>query len=168
MDVSTIMDWIDQYGTVVFLVITCLEAMNCPGMPAGVVLPTAGIYAATGQMSLLFAIVLTVVGGMIGTTVMYYIGRWGGHPLMHWLKARGPKIKHACEHCEEYLHHRSFFKIFIGRILPVVRTLLPLPAGVCEVEPISFLTASALGIVCYNAAFVSAGYFLGHALNFVH
>lgn len=101
---------------------------------------------------------------MAGTAAMYYIGRLGGHSLMHWLKARGPKIKNGCERCEEYLQHRSFVKIFIGRMLPVVRTLLPLPAGVCEVEPVSFLSASALGILCYNAAFVSVGYFLGHAL----
>lgn len=163
-----IMDWIAKYGAVVFLVITCLEAMNCPGMPAGVVLPAAGIYAASGKISLIFVIFLTVIGGMAGTAAMYYIGRLGGHPLMHWLKARGPKIKNGCERCEEYLQHRSFVKIFIGRMLPVVRTLLPLPAGVCEVEPVSFLSASALGILCYNAAFVSAGYFLGHALNFAH
>ncbi|MCD8357512.1 MAG: DedA family protein [Clostridia bacterium] len=162
MELDAVMGLMSQYGVLILLIITCLEAMNCPGMPAGVVLPAAGIYAANGGMSLFLAIVLTIIGGMAGTTVLYMVGRIGGHPLLEWLNRHSKNLRKANERCAEFLQKNSFRKIFIGRILPVVRTILPLPAGAFQVDPVSFMAASALGIACYNIVCVSAGYFLGY------
>lgn len=166
MDLDTIMTLLSRYGVFILLAISCLEAMNCPGMPAGVVLPAAGIYAASGKISLLSAILLTVLGEIAGTAILYGIGRAGGYPLMHWLEKRGGKLWDAYRRCEDYLQRRSFWKIFVGRLLPVVRTILPLPAGICAVEIRPFFAASALGIAVYNAGFVSVGYFLGRVIVF--
>lgn len=162
MELDAVLGLMSQYGVLILLIITCLEAMNCPGMPAGVILPAAGIYAANGGMSVFLAIALTIIGGMTGTVVLYLIGRAGGHPLLDWLNRHSKNLKKANERCSEFLQKNSFQKIFIGRILPVVRTLLPLPAGAFQVDPVSFMTASALGITCYNIVCVSAGYFLGY------
>ncbi|MDO4174914.1 MAG: DedA family protein [Eubacteriales bacterium] len=162
MELSAVLGLLSQYGVLILLVITCLEAMNCPGMPAGIVLPAVGIYAANGGMSIFLAIVLTIIGGMTGTVILYLIGRAGGYRLLNWLNRRSEKLRKANERCSEFLQKHSFQKIFVGRILPVVRTLLPLPAGAFRVDPVSFMTASALGIACYNIVFVGAGYFLGY------
>lgn len=164
MELNTVLELMAEHGVKILLTITFLEAMNCPGMPAGVVLPAAGICAAGGDMSLLLAIALTVIGGTAGTTVLYLIGFVGGHPLLEWLKRRSSAVCKACEHCEEFLQKGGFVKLFVGRLLPVVRTLLPLPAGALQLPFRMFLTASALGIICYNTVFVCAGYFLGAAM----
>ena len=164
MDVNTILELMAEYGVQILLTITFLEAMNCPGMPAGVVLPAAGMCAASGDMPLWLAVLLTVVGGIGGTLAMYLIGYVGGHPLLEWMKKRSSAVRRACDHCEEFLQKGGFAKLFIGRLLPVVRTLLPLPAGALQVPFKLFLAASALGILCYNTVFVCAGYFLGAAV----
>ncbi len=164
MDQNTVLNLLSEYGIQILLTITFLEAMNCPGMPAGVVLPAAGVYAAGCDMPLLLVLALTVIGGIAGTLAMYVIGRAGGHPLLEWFKRRSSAVRKACTHCEEFLQKGGFAKLFIGRLLPVVRTLLPLPAGALQLPFRLFLTASALGILCYNTVFVCAGYFLGAAM----
>lgn len=164
MELNTVLELMAAHGVKILLTITFLEAMNCPGMPAGVVLPAAGICAAGGDMSLLLAIALTVIGGTGGTITMYVIGLVGGRRLLEWFKQRSDAVCKACDHCEKYLQKGGFVKMFVVRLLPVVRTLVPLPAGALQLPFRMFLTASALGILCYNTVFVCAGYFLGAAV----
>ena len=162
MELAAVLGLLSRYGVLILLVITCLEAMNCPGMPAGVVLPAAGVYAANGEISVFLAVLLTIIGGMTGTVVLYLIGRAGGHPLLDWLNRRSKTFRRANGRCEAFLQKNSFLKVFLGRIIPVVRTILTLPAGAYRVSPVSFLMASVLGITCYNAVCVGAGYLLGY------
>lgn len=151
-----------KYGVLILLGITFLESLNCPGLPAGVILPAAGIYASSGKMSCIAAILLTIAGGMLGSVVLYIIGRAGGRPLIERLKRRSRSVKKVSDRCEQMLQKGGFLTIFVGRILPVIRTIMPLPAGAFRVSPVPFLSASVLGITCYNIVCVSAGYFFGH------
>ena len=127
MELAAVLGLLSRYGVLILLVITCLEAMNCPGMPAGVVLPAAGVYAANGQISVFLAVLLTIIGGMTGTVVLYLIGRAGGHALLDWLNRHSKTFRRASDRCETFLQKNSFQKVFLGRIIPVVRTILPLP-----------------------------------------
>ncbi len=162
MELSTVLGLLSQYGVLVLLVVTFLEALNCPGMPAGIILPAAGMYASHSNVSILGIIGLTIAGGMIGSIILYIIGRIGGQPLLDWLKKRSKHARHAAERCEQFLAKGGFFTVFVGRIVPVVRTIFPLPAGVFRVAVCPFLTASALGIACYNIVCVGAGYYFGY------
>lgn len=164
MELSTVFNLLSQYGAYILLVITFLESLNCPGMPAGIILPAAGIYASHGGMSIIQAIVLTIVGGLVGASVLYVIGRVGGAPALDWMKRRSAQIKHASEKCERFLKKGDFVTLMLGRIVPVVRTIIPLPAGALRVSVKKFVVASAVGISCYNIVCVGAGYFLGHTL----
>ncbi|MCI6927304.1 DedA family protein [Butyricicoccus porcorum] len=163
MELGTVLGLLSQYGVLVLLVVTFLEALNCPGMPAGIILPAAGIYAAHNSVSIVEIIGLTVLGGMVGSVVLYIIGRIGGQPLLDWLKKHSKHAQRASERCEEFLEKGGFLTVFVGRIVPVVRTIFPLPAGAFRVAVCPFLTASALGIACYNIVCVGAGYYFGHA-----
>lgn len=162
MELTTVLELFSRYGVFILLIITCLEAMNCPGMPAGVVLPAVGIYASSGEISVFFAALLTVIGGTTGTVMLYLIGRAGGHALLEWLAQRSKTFRKASVRCEAFLQNGSFRKVFLGRIIPVVRTILPLPAGAYHISPVSFLMASVLGITCYNGVCIGAGYLLGY------
>ncbi len=164
MELATVLDLFSKYGVLIILVITFLESLNCPGMPAGVILPAVGIYAASGSMSFLTATTLSVIGGMAGSVVLYAIGWIGGHSLLDRLEKRSEKAKKLSERCKQMLQKGGFRMVFIGRILPVVRTIMPLPAGAFRVSLTSFLAASALGIACYNIVCVGVGYFLGRTL----
>lgn len=164
MELTAILELFSKYGVLILLLVTFLESLNCPGMPAGVILPAAGIYASSGRMSCIMAILMTIVGGMLGSLVLYVIGRAGGRPLIERLKKRSKHAKKASDRCEQMLQKGGFLTVFIGRVLPVVRTIMPLPAGAFRVSMLSFLSASALGIACYNIVCVSAGYFFGHTL----
>lgn len=164
MVLSNVFQLLSQYGACILLVITFLESLNCPGLPAGVILPAAGIYASHGGISIIQAIVLTIVGGLIGASVLYVIGRVGGAPALDWMKRRSAQIKRASEKCECFLKKGGFATLTLGRVVPVVRTIIPLPAGALRVSAKKFVAASAVGISCYNIVCVGAGYFLGHAL----
>lgn len=159
-----ILELLSKYGVLILLAVTFLESLNCPGLPAGVILPAAGMYAASGRISCVAAILMTVAGGLVGSLVLYAIGRIGGPPLIARLKKRSERVKSLSERCERMLEKGGFVTVFLGRILPVVRTIMPLPAGAFRVSMVSFLSASALGIACYNIVCVCAGYFLGHTL----
>ena len=163
MELATVLGLLSRYGVLILLVITLLEALNCPFMPAGIILPAAGVFAAHGDISVWQAIVMTIVGSMLGSLVLYFIGIVGGAPMIEWMKKRSPRAKKTAEKCERFLEKGGFVTVFIGRILPVVRTILPLPAGAFRVRLSSFMLASLAGISCYNIACVCAGYFFGNA-----
>ena len=163
MELATVLGLLSQYGVFILLGITLLEALNCPGMPAGVILPAAGVFAAHGEISIIQAIIMTIAGGMIGSLILYCVGRIGGAPLLNWLKKRSERARKTAEKCESYLKKDGFMAVFIGRILPVIRTILPLPAGAFRVNIASFMVASLAGISCYNIVCVCAGYFFGNA-----
>lgn len=165
MELNTVLELLSEYGIQILLTMTFLEALNCPGMPAGVVLPAAGVYASTSEMTLVLAVVLTIIGSCAGTVVLYMIGRIGGRRLLDWLKKRSNAIRKAADRCEGFLQKGGFTAIFIGRILPVIRTILPLPAGAFGVPLSTFIPASILGISCYNIVLVSAGYFLASTIT---
>ena len=103
MELGTVLGLLSQYGVLVLLVVTFLEALNCPGMPAGIILPAAGMYAAHNGVSIFEIIGLTVLGGMVGSVVLYIIGRIGGQPLLDWLKKHSKHAQRASERCEEFL-----------------------------------------------------------------
>ena len=164
MDAAMILQLLARYGALILLVITFLEALNLPGLPAGVILPAAGAYASSGGISFFKAVLFTIIGGILGGLVLYLIGRIGGTPVLDFFRRRNEKLRNVLERCERFLKKGGFTAVFIGRILPVVRTILPLPAGAFRVSVKRFVAASVLGISCYNLVCVGAGYFLGNVL----
>lgn len=163
MELATVLGLLSRYGVFILLVITLLEALNCPFMPAGVILPAAGIFASYGEISILQAIMMTIIGSMLGSVILYGIGRIGGTPLLEWMKKRSERARRMSEKCEAFLKKGGFMTVFLGRIMPVVRTILPLPAGAFRVRLGLFMTASLFGVACYNIVCVGAGYFFGSA-----
>ena len=78
MDIQALTQYFLQYGAVFIFVIVLLEYLNLPGFPAGVIMPLAGIWAAKGQIGLGMALLLALVAGMLGSWILYGLGRLGG------------------------------------------------------------------------------------------
>lgn len=164
MQIMTVLNLLGEYGIWILLAIAFLEALNCPGMPAGVIFPAAGMYASFGRIPWLLVLGVTVLGGVLGSIVLYAIGRRCGNPILAWLAKRSSKLQKAIDKSTMTLERGGFWTLFLSRITPVVRTIMPIPAGALCVDVKKFILSGALGIACYNLACIGFGYFFGNVL----
>lgn len=161
MTISSAMQLIDQYGMLVLFMLALLEAMNCPGMPAGIILPAAGLFAAGDIHKLAQVYLFMLIGAVIGCLVLYCAGQLGGKALGHWLKKRSGKRKEKIEYHMQKMRNGNWVTIFICRLIPVVRTLGSLLAGIARVPLQNYLIGTVIGVALYNAVGIGLGYFAG-------
>ena len=67
-----------QYGALFIFLLVLLEYMNLPGLPAGIIMPLAGIWASKGKISFVTVMIITVLAGLLGSWLLYLLGRLGG------------------------------------------------------------------------------------------
>src|SRR6201999_449432 len=102
-----------------------------PFLPSEVILPLAGLSASQGHMSLVAAIIWTTIGSMAGSTVMYYLGAWLGRDRARALLLKLPMVKaDEVDRTEAWFQRHGLKAVFIGRMVPVFRSLISIPAGV--------------------------------------
>ncbi len=164
MDVNALMQYFITYGPAAIFVIVLLEYLNLPGFPAGVIMPLAGIWASRGGLSFFLTMVITVAAGLTGSIILYGLGRCGGEIFLKKYYRRFPKQKEMIEGKIEYLRQRGGVGIFVSKLLPMVRTLISIPAGVMRMNFKSYCVSSTLGIAVWNLVFVGAGYLFGDAV----
>lgn len=161
MDLSTVTYYFTRYGAIAIFVIVFLEYLNLPGFPAGVIMPLSGIMAAQGNINFVWVMVITVAAGLLGSLVLYGIGRKGGEVFLKAYTKRFPKQKEALEKNLEWVRQKGCIGIFLGKLLPMVRTIISIPAGVIRMDLIKYIVSSTCGIFIWNFVFVGAGYILG-------
>lgn len=161
MDLQTITQYFVDYGAVAIFVIVLLEYMNLPGFPAGVIMPLAGIWAAKGNISFVMTMFITVLAGLTGSIVLYLLGRAGGAIFLKKYYRRFPKQKALVEEKMDYLRQKGCVGIFVSKLIPMVRTLISIPAGVLKMNFVQYCVSSTLGIAVWNLVFVGAGYLFG-------
>lgn len=164
MDVETVMQYFTAYGPVAIYVIVLLEYLNLPGFPAGVIMPLAGIWAASGKISFLLTMVITVAAGVTGSVILYALGRGGGEWLLHKYYRRFPGQKLLMEEKLAYLRKKGGVGVFLSKLMPMVRTLISIPAGIIRMNFGSYVVNSTLGVAVWNLVFVGAGYVFGDAV----
>ncbi len=166
MEFQMILNYFSQYGLIFLFIIVFLEYLNLPGLPAGIIMPAAGMLIANGEMNFFVAIIISVVAGVLGSVSLYMIGRYGGVKLLDKYLKKFPKQKPYVDNIAMRVKERGNFGVFISKLIPVARTLVSIPAGVFKLNFLSFVVYSALGIFFWNTAFISAGYFLGDIILF--
>lgn len=164
MDMQIISQYFTQYGAIAIFIIVLLEYLNLPGFPAGVIMPLAGVMASRGQIHFLPAILLTIAAGLIGSWILYLVGRTGGDAFLKGYIKRFPKHKSAIDKNFEILRDKGCFGVFIAKLIPMVRTLISIPAGVVKMNFMKYSISSLLGITIWNTFFVGAGYFMGEEI----
>lgn len=164
MDIQFFMDLMITYGPVAIFVIVLLEYLNLPGFPAGVIMPLAGIWAARGELSFAVTILITVAAGLTGSILLYGLGRIGGDFFLKKYYKKFPKSQELIEQKIKYLQEKGCIGIFVSKLIPMVRTLISIPAGVMKMNFANYVVSSAFGIFLWNLAFVGAGYLLGDAV----
>lgn len=161
MDLSVLTYYFTSYGAIAIFVIVFLEYLNLPGFPAGVIMPLSGIMAAKGNIGFLWVMVITVAAGLLGSLMLYGLGRKGGEVFLTAYIRRFPKQKEALEKNLDWVRRKGCYGVFFGKLLPMVRTIVSIPAGVVKMNLWKYTISSTCGIFLWNLVFVGAGYLLG-------
>ncbi|MDX8032755.1 DedA family protein [Lentzea sp. BCCO 10_0856] len=133
-----------------------------PPLPSEVFLPLAGFTAAQGKMSLLAAIVWTTVGSVAGALVLYWLGSLLGRDRVRRIASRMPLVRVSdVDRTEAWFLRNGYRAVFFGRMIPVFRSLISIPAGVERMRMAPFLAYTAAGSLLWNTALILAGYLLG-------
>ncbi|MFD9044795.1 DedA family protein [Streptomyces bottropensis] len=133
-----------------------------PPIPSEVILPLAGFAASTGQIGLLAALLWTTAGSVVGALALYGVGALLGRDRTVALAARLPLVKLSdIERTEAWFLRHGTKAVFFGRMIPVFRSLISVPAGVERMPLPVFTLLTTLGSALWNTVFVLAGYFLG-------
>lgn len=139
-----------------------------PPLPSEVILPLAGFAANRGDLGLLSAILFTTLGSMVGALALYGVGAALGRDRTRALAARLPLVKVAdVDKAEDWFARHGPKAVLIGRLVPVVRSLISVPAGVERMSIGLFLALTALGSAVWNSALIIAGYLLGEQWHVV-
>lgn len=133
-----------------------------PPIPSEVILPLAGFVAAQGRISLIGAIFWTTLGSVVGALALYLIGASLGRDRMRAIVARLPLVKLSdVDRTEAWFLRHGVKAVFFGRMIPIFRSLISIPAGVERMPVATFLLYTTLGSLIWNSTFVLAGYLLG-------
>jgi membrane protein DedA with SNARE-associated domain len=133
-----------------------------PPIPSEVVLPLAGYLAQTGRMGLVAAFLAATAGSLLGASFLYQLGRWlGPERSRRWLD-RLPLVDTAdVDKAFDAFERRGRAAVLLGRLVPVVRSFISVPAGVVRMPWPQFLLYTAIGSAVWNGALIGAGVALG-------
>jgi membrane protein DedA with SNARE-associated domain len=136
-----------------------------PPIPSEVVLPLAGYRAAEGDLSLPMALLAGTIGSVLGVTIWYFAGRWiGTQRLKHFARGHGRLLTltpQDIDHVHDWFDRHGGKAVLIGRLVPGVRTLISVPAGVSGMSTRRFLALTTIGTAVWSSALIVLGYFLG-------
>ena len=161
-------DWIvnviDSFGYVGLALMMFLENIF-PPIPSEVIMPLGGFVASQGKLSLPLVILAGTIGSVVGQLPLYYLGHFLGKARLmrladkhgKWLTVSGADIDKA----SKWFARRGSTAVLIGRLVPGVRSLISIPAGICGMNLPKFLLFSALGMGVWAGALALAGQLLG-------
>jgi membrane protein DedA with SNARE-associated domain len=139
-----------------------------PPLPSEVVLPLAGFAASRGSFSLTSAILWTTTGSVVGALVLYVLGAAWGRERVFALWERLPLVNVGdFERTEAWFERHGPKAVFFGRMLPLFRSLISVPAGVQRMPVWWFLLLTTLGSALWNTTWVLAGFVLGEQWHLV-
>ena len=161
MTVELVMQYFARYGGIALFVILLLEYLNLPGFPAGIIMPMAGIWAAKGNIHFIPALIITVAAGLTGSLILYWLGYKGGELFLEKYLNKFPRQRPVIEQKLAWVREKGSVGIFLSKLIPMIRTLISIPAGVSKMNLLTYTVSSTLGICVWNLFFVGAGYFLG-------
>lgn len=133
-----------------------------PPIPSEIVLPIAGFAASQDIFTLQGALFATTAGSVIGAVILYWLGRLFGRERSAWVFDKTPLLKiRDFERTEQWFAKHGYKAVFFGRMVPIFRSLISLPAGVEKMNFPVFLALTTAGSLIWNSIFVIAGYRLG-------
>ncbi len=160
-------DWITGFvvrsGYVGVLLLMLAENV-VPPIPSELIMPLAGFTAARGQLNLVLVILAGTAGSLLGAVLWYVVGkRLGLERLKHLAARHGRWVTLSpddVDRADDWFRRHGARTVFFGRLIPTVRTLISVPAGIAGMPLPGFLAWSALGTVLWTTLLAGAGYLL--------
>lgn len=162
-----------------FDLIQAIEALGYPGifaivlaesglffgvsLPGGSLLFTSGLLASQGYLNIYILLAVILTAAILGDTIGYWFGAWVGPALYRRKDSRFFKQSHL-DQARSFFDEHGAKAILLGRFVPIVRTFVPIVAGVVRMDYRTFLFYNFLGAIVWGGGFTLLGYFLGEAV----
>ncbi|NEA38651.1 DedA family protein [Streptomyces sp. SID11385] len=154
-------DLVEQFGGPGAGAAIALENLF-PPLPSEVVLPLTGFAAGRGVLTLASALFWTTLGSVVGALALYGIGAGLGRDRLFALWARVPLVRVSdLERTEAWFGRHGTKAVLLGRMIPVFRSLVSVPAGLTRMPLAAFTVLTAIGSLTWNSVLVYAGFLLG-------
>jgi membrane protein DedA with SNARE-associated domain len=139
-----------------------------PPLPSEVILPMAGLAASRGSFSLVEALVWTTAGSVMGALLLYGLGAWLGIARLRAIAVKVPLLRaDDIDRTVAWFGRHGGKAVFFGRMIPIFRSLISIPAGITRMPVWRFALLTAAGSLIWNSIFVMSGYFLGESWHIV-
>ncbi|MGW4499698.1 DedA family protein [Micromonospora sp. NPDC004336] len=152
---------IDAAGALGVALLVALESI-IPPIPSEIVLAMAGYLAGEGRFNVLLVMLAATAGSLAGALVLYWLGAVAGEDrLKRWLDRLPLVDRDDLEKADRWFERHGRWAVLFGRMIPVVRSLVSVPAGANRMPLPEFVAFTTLGSGIWNALFVGLGYALG-------
>jgi membrane protein DedA with SNARE-associated domain len=159
--VGWVLDVIEALGAVGVGLLVALESVF-PPIPSEVVLPLAGFLAGQGRMSFAAVVAAATAGSLAGALVLYWLGAALGTDRLERLADRVPLMdRRDVRRADAWMARHGSSAVLLGRMVPGVRSLVSIPAGVRRMPLWRFSLLTTAGSAVWNVLFVSLGFLLG-------
>lgn len=168
-DASAFFQWFMEHASYWFVFIFMVVESSFIPFPSELVVPPAAYLACApgsgSSMSLFGVVAMATAGALVGALVNYGLALWLGRPIVN--SFANSRFGHAClinqekvDRAERYFDEHGAISTFIGRLVPVVRQLISIPAGLSKMNIGKFCLFTALGAAVWNMVMAALGYFL--------
>ena len=166
-DAADFFQWFVENANYLFVFVFMVIESSFIPFPSEVVVPPAAYLACTkGDMNIVMVVVVATIGAIVGALINYYLAKWIGRPIVY--RFANSKFGHAClideskvQTAEQYFDKHGAISTFIGRLIPAVRQLISIPAGLARMNIWVFVSFTGLGAMSWNVILAALGWWLG-------
>lgn len=163
--ITWLVETISQLGYPGIVLLMAIESSVFP-LPSEIVMPPAGVLVAQGRMSGVLVIIAGTVGSILGALGNYALAVWLGRPLLHRYSRYFLVREASLDRAEAFFLRHGEISTFVSRLLPVLRHLGSLPAGLARMHLGRFVAYTALGAAAWCSVLTWVGWYLGkHAAS---
>jgi membrane protein DedA with SNARE-associated domain len=174
MSISDIVRWaegiIESLGEIGVALVILIETV-IPPIPSELLLPLAGKLVADGKFNFVTMLIAATIGSVAGATLLYGIARWAGERRVdRWIDRYGKWLlvtRDDMQRSRDWFGRHGNLTVLIARVIPGLRSLVSIPAGLASMPLGKFLLFTTIGSFAWNLILISAGVFLGSQYEIV-
>lgn len=174
-DASQFFQWFIENANYLFVFVFMVIESSFIPFPSEVVVPPAAYlactnYGAGSDMNLYMVVVMATLGALVGAFINYFLALWIGRPIVY--RFAESRLGHAClidrqkvEKAEAYFDKHGAVSTFVGRLIPAIRQLISIPAGISRMNIGTFALFTALGALVWNSVLGFLGWWLARSVS---